>query len=43
MRTRAKWKFVAKAAAPGARVPLAELFVPMDSERLCRELPEISF
>ena len=27
MRTRAKWKFVAKATALGARVPQAELFV----------------
>ena len=27
MRTRVKWKFVAKAAASGARVPLAEHFV----------------
>ena len=27
MRTRAEWKFVAKATALGARVPLAELFV----------------
>ena len=43
MRTRTKWEFVVKAAAPGARVPRAERFVPMDSERLCRELSEISF
>ena len=28
MRTRAKWIFVAKATALGARVPQAELFVP---------------
>ncbi len=28
-RTRAKWKFVAKATALGARVPQAELFVPL--------------
>ena len=27
MRTRATWKFVAKATALGARVPQAELFV----------------
>ena len=27
MRTRAKWKFVAKATALGARVPQVELFV----------------
>ena len=27
MCTRAKWKFVAEATAPGARVPLAELFI----------------
>ena len=27
MRTRAKWKFVAKATALGARVPQAELFI----------------
>ena len=27
MRTRAKWKFVAKATALGARVPRAELFI----------------
>ena len=27
MRTRAKWKFVARATALGARVPQAELFV----------------
>ena len=29
MRTRAKWIFVAKATALGARVPQAELFVPL--------------
>ena len=29
MRTRAKQKFVAKATALGARVPRAELFVPL--------------
>ena len=43
MRTRAKQKFAAKATAPGARVPQAELFVIIWNIRNCLPAPQHAF